>query len=349
MNKAEKIANFNPNGIGAANGNLFGLPFDASDADLVIIPVPWEVTVSYGAGTARAPEAILAASPQLDLYDADYPDVWQRGMAMLPIDAAHLLQNDQLRADARRYIAFLENGGDIAQHADMQKICQTINQACADLRQSVKEQALILLHSGKKVGLLGGDHSTPLGLMEAVGEYYGHFGILQIDAHADLRHAYEGFTYSHASIMYNALQLPQVSHLVSVGVRDVCDAEVAIIKQTNKKAHAYYDWKIKQKVQIERRYSWAEYCHKIMRRLPKQVYISFDIDGLDPNLCPHTGTPVAGGLAFAEAAYLLKTVVKSGKTIVGFDLCEVGIADHTDWNANVGARILYKLSCAALS
>lgn len=338
---------FDPNGIGANNGNLFGLPFDTNAAELVIIPVPWEVTVSYNAGTARAPEAVLQASPQLDLYDPDYHNAWQQGIAMLPIDQNLLIKNDQLRKQASDYIAFLENGGDITQHIAMQQIRDQINQACEELKQNIKKQATNLIKQNKKVALLGGDHSTPLGLMEAIGEQYGNFGILQIDAHADLRPAYEGFTYSHASIMYNALKLPNVTHLISVGVRDACDAEIELIKKTPKKGYAYYDWKIKQKVNITQQYTWAEYCQQIIKKLPQQVYISFDIDGLDPKLCPNTGTPVPGGLQFAEASYLIKTLVKSGKKIVGFDLCEVGISDHNDWNANVGARILYKL-CGAI-
>lgn len=341
------LATFDPNGIGAANGNLYGLPFSPDTAELVIVPVTWEVTVSYGAGTARAPEAVLAASPQLDLYDADYPNAWRRGIAMLPIDPDRLAHNDRLRTDAAQYIQFLEQGGEIDQNETMRQICAHINQACAQLNADLKQQTLNLLKQGKKVGLLGGDHSSPLGFMEAIGEHYGKFGILQIDAHADLRNAYEGFTYSHASIMYNALQLPCVTHLVSVGVRDACDAEIDLMRKHEKKTRAYYDHQIQRKVQLTRRYSWAEYCQKIIKKLPKQVYLSFDIDGLDPKLCPNTGTPVAGGLSFAEAAYLLRTLARSGKTIVGFDLCEVGIAQDTDWDANVGARILYKL-CGAL-
>lgn len=74
----------------------------------------------------------------------------------------------------------------------------------------------------KLQGLVGGEHSTPLGFIRVLSEIHNEFGILHIDAHADLRHAYEGFTYSHASIMYNALQYPQITRLVSVGLRDVC-------------------------------------------------------------------------------------------------------------------------------
>ena len=85
----------------------------------------------------------------------------------------------------------------------------------------------------------------------------------------------------------------------------------------------------------------------IIADLPQVVYISFDIDGLDPLLCPHTGTPVPGGLAFEDAMYLIEQVALSGRTIAGFDVCEVAPApDGNEWDANVGARVVYRLACA---
>ena len=92
--------------------------------------------------------------------------------------------------------------------------------------------------------------------------------------------------------------------------------------------------------------SWAELCRRIVSALPDKVWVSFDIDGLDPKLCPHTGTPVPGGLELGEVAFLLHEIATADKTIVGFDLCEVApnLADESDeWDANVGARVLYKL------
>jgi agmatinase len=88
--------------------------------------------------------------------------------------------------------------------------------------------------------------------------------------------------------------------------------------------------------------SWKKQCKKIVAQLPQKVYISFDIDGLDPKLCPGTGTPVPGGLEFDQAVYLLKALVRSGREIIGFDLVEVAPGE-SEWNGNVGARLLYKL------
>ncbi|MBL7784741.1 MAG: agmatinase family protein [Chitinophagales bacterium] len=342
--KKAKIDAFDPNGIGNTTGNLYGLPFDYDESAVIIIPVPWEVTVSYSDGTAQAPQAILDASPQLDLFDFDVPNAWQYGIYMLPISQKCVKTNGDLREQARKYIDFLEKGGNVSQQVVMKQHLNHINQECHALKEFVKRQSLTAMSDGKLVGVLGGDHSSPLGLIEAIAEHHGEFGILQIDAHADLRDAYEGFTYSHASIMFNALKLSQVTRLVSVGIRDICEAEVMLAKVSNGRIVPFYDDEIQRKVHIERQLSWAVYCQEIVAQLPAKVYISFDIDGLDPKMCPHTGTPVAGGLSMAEAMYLLKTVVDSGRQIVGFDLCEVSPAEDNEWDANVGARVLYKLA-----
>jgi agmatinase len=204
----------------------------------------------------------------------------------------------------------------------------------------VKSTTQKLLKEGKMVGLVGGDHSTPLGFLRALAEQHNRFGILHIDAHADLRKAYEGFTYSHASIMFNALKIPAVSKLVQVGIRDFCDEETNVVTRSMGRVVTFYDDYLKD--QQYKGKTWDALCDQIIHELPQLVYISFDIDGLDPKLCPNTGTPVAGGFEFHEAIYLIKKLVRSGKTIVGFDLCEVA-AGENDWDANVGARILFQL------
>lgn len=345
QSKADKIAQFDVNGVGSTTGNLFGLPFTYEESAVAIIPVPWEVTVSYKTGTANGPQAVLNASPQLDLYDFDYPKAWQHGFFMLPIDKTWLQKNEDLRFRAANYIKFLEEGGDIETHQGMQRILEEINENCTVLKDWVKEQCQMFINDGKIPMVLGGDHSTPIGLLEALSEKYQQFGILQIDAHADLRKAYEGFTYSHASIMYNAVQLPSVSKLIAVGVRDVCEAEVTFAKN-NEKITTFYDHEIKQAVRIVCNKTWHQQCQAIIDELPDKVYVSFDIDGLMPSLCPNTGTPVVGGLQFYEAVYLLQLLIKSDRKIIGADLCEVA-PDTSDkaneWDANVGARILYKL------
>lgn len=335
MTKEEKINNFNPNGVGSLNGNLFGLPFSIDDAELVVIPVPWEVTVSYSAGTADGPQAILDASPQLDLYDPELENAWKYGVSMLPIPKVIKNKSDQLRERAKAHIDDLENDG----LGDFDAI-ELINKESEYIKDWIVEQAELWTSKGKKVCLLGGDHSTPLGLMEFLGTKYNDFGILQIDAHADLRDAYEGFKYSHASIMFNAIKISQVTKLVQVGIRDYCDSELEIIIN-NPKLKTFFDKDIKE-AQFEGK-TWQQQCDEIITELPQNVYLSFDIDGLDPKYCPNTGTPVPGGFEFEQALYLIKKVVDSGRKIISFDLNEVS-PDETEWDANVGARLLYRIS-----
>ena len=338
--KEEIIASFDPNGPGTS-GNLFGLPFDEETADLIIIPAPWEVTVSYTAGTADGPEAILDASVQVDLFIKDIPEAWKLGIHMLPISDGFRKENEKYRDLASKYIQWLEEGDEDWVSDELKVIPTTINEISEKLNIYIKAQALKQLDKGKLVGLLGGDHSTPLGFISALSEKYNNFGILQIDAHADLRKAYENFKYSHASIMYNAMKIPQVSRLVQVGIRDFCEEEANYIKSSEGRVVTFFDEDL-QSALLEG-YTWQNICKNIIEHLPDQVYISFDIDGLDPKLCPNTGTPVPGGLQYHQVIYLIKEVVKSGRTIIGFDLNEVA-PGQDEWDANVGARLLYQLS-----
>ncbi|HMQ00066.1 MAG TPA: agmatinase family protein [Cyclobacteriaceae bacterium] len=336
--KQSVIDNFDTNAPGTS-GQLFGLPFTEENADLIVIPVPWEVTVSYKAGTAQGPEAILQASAQVDLFVKDIPDAWKLGIAMLETDEKIKSENERLRQLAALYIEWLSDTA----HADddaLKIIPQKINEASESLMIYVKQKVLQYLKQGKMVALLGGDHSTPLGFLRALAEVYEQFGILQIDAHADLRKAYEGFTYSHASIMYNALKIKNISKLVQVGIRDYCDEEVTYINKAKKKVKTFFDDDIKE-AQYKGE-TWEQICERIIQELPENVYISFDIDGLDPKLCPNTGTPVPGGFELQQIIYLVKQVVKSGKKIIGLDLNEVSPGDD-EWDANVGARALYQL------
>lgn len=340
MDLKQKIAGFDPNGIGDNSGTIFGLPFDENEANLVILPVPWEVTVSYQAGTALAPEAIRKASLQVDLYDPFVKNAWKLGLAMRQTDAGLAEKSNMLRQKAEYYIQQLADGSSLEENPALNTILSEINQACLEMNAWVKKEALSLLNQDKLVGLLGGDHSTPLGLMQALAEKNAGFGILHIDAHADLREAYEDFEFSHASIMYNAIKIPQVTHLVQVGIRDYCEAERNLI-EGDKRITTFFDRDLKH-LQFEGS-TWAAICDRIIETLPEKVYLSFDIDGLDPKLCPNTGTPVAGGLELEQALYLVEKLVYSGRTILAFDLNEVA-PGNDEWDANVGARLLYRLS-----
>lgn len=338
VSRAEIIRRFDPSGVGLDNGNFCGLPFDYHTAGIILLGVPWEVTVSYHAGTAAGPEALLKASPQLDLYDLDYPDGWQQGIYMPPSPAWIRSLNDELRPVAAQVIDATERGIDLVTDLPLSAQLQRVNEGCDRVHQWLLATAQQALSDGKRVGAIGGDHSIPLGLIRALAAHHGSFGVLHIDAHADLRQAYQGFPYSHASIMQQVIALPQITRLVQVGIRDISHGEVATIQQSQGRIQTHYDAVLK-----EQRFAgipWLELCRQMIEPLPQQVYISFDVDGLDPKLCPSTGTPVPGGLELEEAFSLLREVVRSDRQIIGFDVSEVGSGE---WDGNVGARIVYKL------
>ena len=329
---------FDPSGVGLENGNLYGLPCTYEEASIIVFGVPWEATVSYHEGTEQGPRRILEASPQIDLYDLDNPEGWRQGIFMPPLPLPLYQVNNQTRDVAQRVIQATEKGIDISSQPLLQATLDRVNHACEQMNGWLYGQTCQALDQGKRVGVIGGDHSVPLGYLQALAERHDEFGILHIDAHADLRQAYQGFRYSHASIMYNALALPQIRRFVQVGIRDLCHDEVALIEQSQGRIVTYYDATLK-----DNRYrgqTWLEQCEAMVAHLPSQVYVSFDVDGLDPKLCPHTGTPVPGGLELGEVFYLLRQVVRSGRQIIGFDLSETG---DGEWDGNVGARIVYKL------
>ncbi|MBK9285769.1 MAG: agmatinase family protein [Sphingobacteriaceae bacterium] len=340
MTKSEKIKNFDPNGVGQLNDGMFGLPFTLEECETVLIPVPWEVTVSYSGGTVNGPKAILDASYQVDLYDPLVKDAWKKGIAMDKINNSIKQKSNLLRKSAERYIEELANGKN-PESPKLKSQANKIQKECLALNKWVKEKCLHFLNQNKTVGLIGGDHSTPLGMMQALAEKFGNYTILQIDAHADLRIAYEGFEFSHASIMYNALKIKEIDKLVQVGIRDYCEEELEIIQNSKGRIVTFFDRDIKYK--MFNGDSWDRICNRIVNELPQNIYLSFDIDGLDPKLCPNTGTPVAGGFETEQILFLFEKIVKSGRKIIAFDLNEVTPGKNNDWDANVAARLLYRI------
>jgi len=335
------LSDYDPDIVSNPNNNIFGLPSTEKDARLIIVPVPWEVTVSYGAGTSRAADAVLKASFQVDLFDPEMPDAWKEGFFMRESDKKILMKSDYLRKEAELYIDYISKGEEVAANQFMSKTLKEVNEGGHFLNNWVYEQTKVLLDKDKLVGLLGGDHSSSLGYIKAIAEKHGDFGILQIDAHCDLRDEYEGFNYSHAGIMFNALkEIPQLHRLVQVGVRDYGKSEDEYIKNSNSRVQTFFDKDIKKR-QYEGQ-TWKQIAEEIVNNLPQKVFISFDIDGLDPKLCPNTGTPVQGGFETDQVFYLFSKLLHSGRSILGFDLTEIGVGE-SDWDANVGARVLFKL------
>jgi len=320
----------------ASGDQLFGLPCTPEDARVVVVPVPWEATTSYRRGTRAAPRTVHRASFQVDLHDLELGDPWHAGFALADEDPDFADWDAAAEADALRVIAA---GGD-ADAAGVAEAVARVNVLSERVNVRVYTHVRAILERGAVPGVLGGDHSVPFGAIRAVAEKHPGVGILHVDAHADLRDAYEGFTWSHASIFHNVLsRLPGVARVVQVGLRDVGAGEVAFARAQGERVRWFSDLDLAHRAHAGE--PWRTTVAEIVDALPDEVYVSFDVDGLDPALCPGTGTPVPGGLGWREAVALLSEVGRR-RRVVGFDLNEVGPGE---WDAIVGARLLYKL-CA---
>lgn len=335
---------FDPSAAALPGSGIFGLPHGEGDAALVLVPVPFEATTSYGGGAARGPEAILSASRQVDLFDVETGRPYEHGIHMLPLPEEVQRLDRSARAAAAPVIA----AGGTDGSPTLVRIAAEVDEACERVNAWVEDRVAALLRAGKRVGVVGGDHSVALGSLAAHARRHPGMGVLHVDAHADLRVAYEGFTYSHASVIYNAAErLPEIARIVQVGIRDLSEQEHALAAGSSGRIVQHHDADLaRARLQGE---PWAAQVKRLLEPLPHDVYVTFDIDGLEPGLCPHTGTPVPGGLSFAEAAYLLSALVRSGRRLVGFDLVEVAPDPAGgEWDGNVGARLLYKLAGWAL-
>lgn len=327
---------FDPNAAAQPDSGVFGLPFTPEESKVVLLPVPFEATTSYGGGTANGPQMVLEASRQVDLFDLDIGRPYEVGISMLPHPENVRAWNDEAKALAAPIV---ESGG---LDVDAEALAK-VNALSEKMNAWVYQVATKWIAAGKVVGLVGGDHSTPFGSIKAHADKYPNLGVLHLDAHADLRDAYEGFTWSHASIMFNVMKhVPNVKKLVQVGIRDFGEAEYTMIRESDGRIHTFFDARL-ARARLDGM-PWREQVDTIVNELPQHVYLSWDIDGLEPTLCPNTGTPVPGGLSFAQAVALLEGVVRAGKKIVGFDLNEVSDGGSgSEWDGNVGARLLYKM------
>jgi agmatinase len=326
---------FDPNLVAVKNGCFFGLRYKPMEAEIAILSIPWDVTTSYRDGTSRGPSAVLDASYQLDFLSPYRSKAWKTRIATLPTSPHWFEKSLNLRALAKKVIEGLERG---ESKETYQEALARINRESAAFHSETEAAAREQLAQGRKLVTLGGDHSVSLGPIRALASQ-NTFSVLHIDAHADLRVAYEGFEHSHASIMHHVKNMPEIESLVQVGLRDLSPGELEEIEQ-NKKITAHFDWDLRRRTAMGE--PWVEQCRRIVEPLGNEVYLSVDIDGLDPRYCPSTGTPVPGGLEYWELFSLLEEVERSGRHFIGADLVEVA-PGNTEWDANVGARILFQL------
>jgi agmatinase len=225
----------------------------------------------------------------VDLFDLDVMKPYEPGIFMREESKEVLAWNETAKRKASRIV---EVGGNLGGRADLEADLAEVNRLSGELNRYVYEQTRSILAAEKLPAVLGGDHSVPFGAFQAIGEKYPRYGILHFDAHSDTRDAYEGFQWSHASIMRNALDhVPAITKLVQVGIRDVCEEEMDYTSARKTRVTTFLDRDIARR-QIEGS-NFATIAQEIVAALPREVWISFDIDGLDPRFCPHTGTPVA--------------------------------------------------------
>lgn len=339
---------FDPDAASIPGSGIFGLPLDRERAEVHVIPVPFDVTTSYRKGTSKGPEAILRASRQVDLFDLLTGRPYERGIVLLEPDERIGKLNSEGGKKAERII---EVAGVLGDDPALKRTLLRVNAIGDELNKCVYASTLRAIDDRRLPVVLGGDHSTPFGGIQAAAERHPGLGVLHFDAHADLREAFEGFEWSHASILWNvATKIPNVHKIVQIGVRDFGERELAMIQESRGRIRTLFDtdW---QRAKIEQM-NLRELVKKRISDLPDKVWLSFDVDGLDPTLCPNTGTPVPGGLLWSEALLWLEELAKSGKEVVGLDLNEVSpgdtAADVDSWDAIVGARLLYKLIGVAL-
>lgn len=332
---------FDPDAPAAPGSGLFGLDTPRDEAAVWVQPVPFDATTSFRRGAAQGPAAVVAASHQVDLFDLRYGRPWRAGIHTMPMPEEVLIWNAAASAAAEPVI---RAGGAPPGDPSLAEV----DAAGARVNELVRARTEEALDAGALPIVLGGDHSVPLGAIAACSVRHPGMGVLHLDAHADLRVAYEGFRWSHASILHNVLEETDVARVVSVGLRDLGEAERARLSD-DARLRALFDpdWARAKLAGDDLRLLIREH----LELLPAEVYLTFDVDGLDPSLCPNTGTPVPGGFDWHEVMLWLEELVRSGRRVVGCDLCEVspGPEGGAGWDAIVGSRLLYRMIGAALA
>lgn len=275
---------------------LFGgvLPTQRSfqDTEAVILPVPFDRTTSYVSGTQHGPRELLLASAQVELWDEEIGvDVHSRGILTLP---------------------------------EMDLTALTMSEAMKTIQQTAGH----LLDAGKFLLALGGEHSITSPLVAAAAERHQGLGVLQVDAHADLRDSYLGERHSHACAMRRTIDY---APLVQVGIRNISEDEARALPTL--RTTIFYDWNMREDP------AWID---RAVEALPERVYITIDLDGLDPATMPAVGTPEPGGLSWRELTALLRRTFER-RTVVACDVVELCPVPGLASPNFIAAKLVYKL------
>jgi agmatinase len=274
-----------------------GVACAPEQARTVLLPVPYERTTTYGKGAADGPAALLEASTQVEHFD------------------------EELSCEA------LEQG--VATLAPL-----TVDGMPDLLAEVLEREVGIHLDAGRCVGCLGGEHSLSLGPIRAAVARHPGLGVLQVDAHPDLRDEYEGTRYGHGCVMRRVLEGPDLAALVQVGLRAVSEEDDPVLRR-EPRVRPFYAWELARRTAGE----WIE---EVVEALPGKVYLSFDLDGLDPSVVPGTGTPEPGGLSWWDALALLRAVCER-REVVAFDVVELAPQAGTHLSEFAAARLVFKI------
>ncbi len=333
---------FDPEGTFTNDSSIFGMPKDIN-SKLELLPVAWEPTTSFKKGTVNGPTAIFEATKQMDLFHPYFKKAYEDGISWSEDLLKETLKlNEETSPLAEKIITSIEQGERVSS-SDL----DSVNKQSSTLNDLIYQKSI---QSNKTLGLIGGDHSCPFGLIKALSEKYkGDFSIVHIDAHFDFRNEYQGFKHSHASIMHNVrTKLENPPSIYQLGIRDFCESEYNFAL---KNSTFLLDQELHTKLLNGK--SFNDCLDELFHGLSNNIYISFDIDGLSPEFCPNTGTPVPGGLSYNQATYLIQYLHKKNHSLVGFDLVEVSPDEKTTFGEGldevIASRVLYELSCFALS
>jgi agmatinase len=260
-------------------------------AAAVILPVPYEGGTSYGKGTALAPQAVIDASYYVEFYD------------------------EVLRAEPYRM--------GISTLAPLrQRRGQSIHES---IYTTIRE----ILGHNKMIALLGGDHSVSFGCFKALHEKYPHSGVIQLDAHADLRQSYENSPFSHACIMARLREL--TADVLQLGIRSLSAEEAQDIDNQGYQVHTMHDFRGSNFNLVA-----------ALQKLPDSVYLTVDVDVFDWSVIRSTGTPEPGGFTWDEGTNLIAAIF-SHKNVIGFDLVELSHSPHDPNSAFAAAKLFYKM------
>lgn len=346
-NREKKLKEFDPNKYNNPYCGLFGLPFETDESDLVILPVPWDLA-SEKMGSAEAPDAILNASKDVNLYKPTFENIWQQGIALHNIPQKWKESSIELRKIRNKVNKIKEVKISPKKEVELVQYYKQINNISLILKEWVEDKCNDYLDSKKVLGLLGGDKSVISGFISALAKKHKNFGILHLDAHAGMKEKYNGFEFLHESVIRKHLQHEQISSIVIAGTRSIDFSEIEFLNQNKNIIRHYSDAYLKEK--MFKGTTWRILLNEIISPLPRYIYISIDIDVLQQWLCPYTAKPEPGGFTFEELLAIITEIQNVGKKIIGFDLTGISPSPdkNNDWDSKVGAELLYHLCCNAL-